>query len=159
MDGAALGAARAAIAFAALAAAALTLLRVQPWIASLAAGRPHLSLAASWRGSRGRVGSIAKGWAVLVLPLYLLHFLLSLAAVRMLPLGVGQLMLAGLDGVVSTALALAAATLNATLLRWIAGEPIPAPRPFGTEPPRPELVEAARLRLGQLLQAQGPLRS
>ena len=159
VEGALLGAARALIAFAALAAAALLLLRVQPWIAALAAGRRGFSLAASWRGSRGRVGSIAKAWAVLVLPLYLFHFLLSLAAVKILPLGVGQLLLAGLDGIGSAAIVLAAAALNATLFRWVSGEPIPAPRPFGTEPPCPEAVEAARQRLRLLLQSHEPLRS
>jgi hypothetical protein len=159
LEGAALAAARIGIVVLALAAASLTLLRVQPWIAGIAAGRAEVPLRGSWAGTRGRMGSIAKGWALLVLPLYLLHFALSFAAVKLFPLGVTQLLLAGLDGIVSTLTVLAAASLNATLFRWVAGEAIPAPRPFGTEAPRPEMVEAARLRLAQLLQAQGPLRS
>lgn len=150
VSGAALSGTRAAAAFLTLAAVALLLLRVQPWLAALAAGRNDLSLSGSWRGTRGRMAAIAKGWAVLVLPLYLLHFLLSYAAVKLFPLGVAQLALAGADGIVSTVMALAAALLNATIFRWITGEPTPAPRPFGSEQPRADLIEAARIRLGQL---------
>ena len=58
------------------------------------------------------MGAIAKGWSLLVLPLYLLHFLFSYAAVKLFPLGVAQLVFAGLDGVVSAAMALAAALLD-----------------------------------------------
>jgi hypothetical protein len=155
--GGALSVGRAVAAFLAIAAVAVLLLRIQPWLAALAAGRRELSLGASWRGTRGRMGTIAKGWAVVVLPLYLLHFLLSYAAVKLFPLGVAQLVLAGLDGIVSTAMALAAASLNATVFRWITGEPTPAPRPFGSEQPRADLIEAARVRLGQL--ARPPQRS
>ncbi len=85
-----------------------------------------------------------------MLPLYLLHFLLTYAAVKLFPLGVAQLALAGLDGIVSTVMALAAILLNATVFRWITGEPTPEPRPFGSGQARPELVEAARIRLAQL---------
>ena len=141
---------RAALAFLTLAAVAVLLLRIQPWLAALAAGRRELTLRSSWRGTRGRIAAIAKGWAVLVLPLYLLHFLLSYAAVKLFPIGVAQLALAGADGIVSTVMALAAASLNATVFRWITGDPTPAPRPFGSEQPRAELIEAARIRLGQL---------
>jgi hypothetical protein len=87
---------------------------------------------------------------VLVLPLYVLHFLSSYAAVRLFPLGVAQLALAGLDGIVSTVMALAAVSLNATVFRWVTGDPTPAPRPFGSEQPSADLIEAARLRLSQL---------
>ncbi|HZG09269.1 MAG TPA: hypothetical protein VEZ70_09860 [Allosphingosinicella sp.] len=159
VERASLGAAQMVLAVLWLAVAAITLLRVQPWIAGLAAGRGEVSLRASWIGTRGRMGSIAKGWTLLVFPLYLLHFALSFAAVKLFPLGVTQLALAGLDGIVSTLALLAAASLNATLFRWVAGEPIPGHRPFGTEPPSPEQVEAARLRLGTLLQAGAPVRS
>jgi hypothetical protein len=96
------------------------------------------------------MAAIAKGWAALVLPLYLLHFLLSYAAVKLFPLGVAQLILAGMDGIASTVVALAAALLNATIFRWITGDPTPAPRRFGSEQPRADLIEAARIRLGQL---------
>jgi hypothetical protein len=159
VEGAPLNAARMALAVLGLAVAAITLLRVQPWIAGLAAGRGEVSLRASWLGTRGRMGSIAKGWALLVFPLYLLHIALSLAAVKLFPLGVTQLALAGVDGIVSALTLFAGAALNATLFRWVAGEAIPGPRPFGTEPPSPEQVEAARLRLGTLLQAGAPVRS
>ncbi|HYJ82735.1 MAG TPA: hypothetical protein VEW26_07835 [Allosphingosinicella sp.] len=150
LSGGALSAARAAVAFLTLAALAVLLLRIQPWLAALAVGRRELSLRASWLGTRGRTAAMAKGWAVLVLPLYLLHFLLSYAAVKLFPLGVAQLALAGLDGIVSTVMALAAVSLNATVFRWVTGEPTPAPRPFGSERPRADLIEAARIRLGQL---------
>ncbi|MGZ8306627.1 MAG: hypothetical protein ACXWU6_08530, partial [Allosphingosinicella sp.] len=149
--GGALSGTRAALVFLALAAVAVLLLRVQPWLAALAVGRSDLSLRTSWLGTRGRMAAIAKGWAVLVLPLYLLHFLLSYAAVTQFPLGVAQLILAGADGIASTVLALAAASLNATIFRWITGDPTPAPRPFGSEQPRADLIEAARVRLGQLI--------
>ena len=145
-----LSVARAVMAFLTLSATATLLLRVQPWLAALAVGRRDLGLRSSWRGTQGRVAAIAKGWGLLVLPLYLLHFLLSYAAVKAFPLGVAQLALAGVDGIVSTLMALAAALLNATAFRWITGEPTPAPRPFGSEHPRAEHIEAARIRLGQL---------
>jgi hypothetical protein len=48
--------------------------------------------------------------------------------------------------------------LNAAVLRWILGEPVPAPSPFATDKPAPELVDAARARLNRLLQAQ-PVRA
>jgi hypothetical protein len=101
------------------------------------------------------MGAIAKGWSLLVLPLYLLHFLLSYAAVKLFPLGVAPLIFAGLDGMVSAAMALAAALLNATVFRWVAGEPTPAPRRFAPDPAPAELVEAARLRLSQLVGPPG----
>jgi hypothetical protein len=150
-NGGSLAAGRAAAAFAGLAAAALLFLRTQPWLAALAAGRSELGLAGSWRGTSGRMSALAKGWAVLVLPLYALHFAFSYAAVKLFPLGVAQLAFAGLDGIASTAMALAAVTLNATAFRWAAGEPTPSPPPFASEAARPELVEAARLRLSQLV--------
>lgn len=150
LDGGGLAAARAGMAFLTLAAIAIPLLRIQPWLAALAAGRQELGLGASWRGTRGRMAAIAKGWAALVLPLYLLHFLLSYSAVKLFPIGVAQLGLAGIDGIVSTVMALAAASLTATVFRWITGDPTPAPRPFGSEQPRADLIEAARIRLGQL---------
>jgi uncharacterized membrane protein len=148
--GDALSGLRAALLFLTLAALAVLLLRIQPWLVALAIGRRDVSLRASWRGTRGRMAAITKGWAVLVLPLYLLHFLLSYAAVKLFPIGVAQLILAGADGVASAAMALAAASLNATVLRWITGDSTPAPRPFGSEQPRADLIEAARIRLGQL---------
>lgn len=150
VSGGALSGMQAALVFLTLAAIAILLLRIQPWLAALAVGRRDLGLRTSWRGTRGRMAAIAKGWAVLVLPLYLLHFLLSYAAVKLFPLGVAQLILAGVDGIASTVLALAAACLNATVFRWITGDPTPAPRPFGSEQPRADLIEAARIRLGQL---------
>ncbi|HEX8308688.1 MAG TPA: hypothetical protein VF645_09765 [Allosphingosinicella sp.] len=142
---------RTALAFLTLAGVAVLLLRIQPWLAALAIGRREPSARTAWRATRGRTAAIAKGWAALVLPLYLLHVLLSYAAVKLFPLGVAQLILAGADGIVSTVMALAAAVLNAAVFRWITGEPTPAPRPFGSEQPRPDLIEAARIRLCQLI--------
>jgi hypothetical protein len=128
------------------------LLRIQPWLAALAAERHGFTLRASWAGTRGRMGNILKGWAALVLPLYVLHFALNLIALKLLPFGAGTLALAGLDGIVSAGVAIAAILLNATAFRWSAGEPIPAPRPFGSERPDEALVEQARTRLRPLLQ-------
>lgn len=126
-------------------------LRVQPWLAALAAERHGFTLAASWRGTRERMANILRGWALFVLPLYLTHFLLNLAALKVVPFGPATLALAGLDGIVSMGIALAAILLNATIFRWSAGEPIPAPRPFGTEMPDGDLVAQAKARLEALM--------
>jgi len=128
------------------------LLRIQPWLAALAAERHGFTLRASWAGTRGRMGNILKGWAALVLPLYVLHFALTLIALELLPFGPGTLFLAGVDGIVSAGVAMAAILLNATAFRWAAGEPIPAPRAFGSERPDEALVEQARARLRPVLQ-------
>jgi len=143
-------------ALAALAAFSGALLRVQPWLAALAAERRGFTLGDSWRGTRGRMGNVLKGWAALVLPLYLAHVALNLVALRLIPFGPGTLALAGLDGAVSAGTALAAILLNATVFRWAAGEPIPAPRPFGSEGAPAELVEEARIRLRPLLRRSPP---
>lgn len=133
-----------------LAACSCAALRVQPWLAALAIGRRDVTLRVSWAGTAGRLGNIVRGWAVLVLPLYILHFVLTFAALKVIPLGAGQLLFAGLDAIAATLCALAALLVNATAFRWVAGEGIPAPRPFGTEPPSEELVLQARARLHRL---------
>jgi hypothetical protein len=143
-----------AVALAMLTVASLALLRIQPWLVALAARRPGFGLAASWRGTRGRMRTIAGAWAVLVLPLYLLHALLNLLALRVLPFGPGDLMLAAADSIDCALIVIGATMLNAAVYRWIAGEPVPAPSPFATEGASPELVEAARARLDRLLQAR-----
>ena len=135
---------------AALAGASILFLRVQPWLAGLAAGRP-LSLKASWRGMSGRTGNIVKGWIAVVLPFYLAHFACDALALRLLPFGPASLALAALDAALSTGVALGAVMLNATAYRWVVGEPIPAPSPFSTEPPSPESIETARARLRLLI--------
>jgi hypothetical protein len=134
----------------ALAAASILLLRVQPWLAGLAAMRP-LSLAASWRGMSGRMGNVVKGWFAIVLPFYLVHFSCDVLALRLLPFGPASLLLAGLDAVATTGLVIGAVMLNATAYRWVVGEPIPAPSHFSTEAPSAEYVEAARARLRLLI--------
>jgi len=153
------GPVRSGAALAALALGSIALLRVQPWLAALAARRQDAGLASAWRGTRGKMTTIAGSWALLVLPVYLLHVLLNLLALRILPFDAGgMLALAGLDGLASAVLVLAAAFLNAAVLRWILDEPVPAPSPFATEMPAAELVDAARARLDRLLQAQ-PVRA
>lgn len=142
------------VALAMLAVASLALLRIQPWLAALAACRRGFGLAASWRGTRGRMRTIAGAWAVLVLPLYILHVLLNLLALRVLPFGPGDLALAAADSVDCALIVLGAAMLNAAVYRWIVGEPVPAPSPFATEGAAPELIEAARARLDLLLRAR-----
>jgi uncharacterized membrane protein len=137
-----------------LAAYSCLLLRVQPWLAALAAERDGFTLRDSWEGTRGRMGNVLRGWAALVLPLYLAHVLLNLVALRLLPFGPGTLALAGVDGIASAGVAIATILLNSTVFRWAAGEPIPAPRPFGNESPPAELVEQARIRLRPLLRRQ-----
>jgi len=150
---------RRAAGLAALALGSIALLRVQPWLAALASRRQGFSLAAAWRGTRGRMATIVGSWAVLVLPLYLLHVLVNLLALRILPFDAGgMLALAGLDALACALILVTAAMLNAAVLRWILGEPVPAPSPFATEKPAPELVDAARTRLDRLLQAQ-PVRA
>jgi hypothetical protein len=134
-----------------LALASMALLRVQPWLAALASRREGFGLGAAWRGTRGRMATIAGAWAMLVLPLYLLHAFLNLLAMRVLPFGAGLLALAALDAIACAGIVVGAVMLNAAVLRWIAGEPVPAPSPFSTDRPEPELVDAARARLAQLL--------
>jgi hypothetical protein len=142
------------VAFAMLAVVSLALLRIQPWLAALAARRPGFGPAASWRGTRGRMRAIAGAWGMLVLPLYVLHALLNLLALRILPFGPGDLVLAGADSIVCALIVVGAAMLNAAVYRWIVGEPVPAPSPFATEPAAPERVEEARLRLDRLVRAR-----
>jgi hypothetical protein len=135
---------------AALVALSCALLRVQPWLAALASRREGFTLAHAWRGTSGRMTSIVKGWAVIVLPAYLVHAALNVLALNLLPFGPASLLLAALDAIVCAGIVMGAAMLNATALRWIAGEAIPAPNPFSTEAPPPALVEEARLRLRHL---------
>jgi hypothetical protein len=127
------------------------LLRVQPWLAALGARRGGFSLRDCWRGTGGRMATIVGAWAVLILPLYLLHTLLNVLALRVLPFGAGSLALAAIDALVCTGIVLGAVMLNAAVLRWITGEPIPAPSPFATSKGEPELVDAARARLERLM--------
>jgi hypothetical protein len=147
-------AAKAIIALLALALFSAMFLRVQPWLAALAAERRDFTLGASWRGTKGRMANILRGWAVLVLPLYLIHFALNLLALKVVPFGPTTLALAGLDGIVSMGVALAAILLTATIFRWAAGEPIPAARPFGTEAPDGHLVAQAKARMETLMLPQ-----
>jgi hypothetical protein len=135
-------------------AASVALLRIQPWLAALAARRPGFSLAASWRGTRRRMRAIASAWAVLILPLYFVHALLNLLAVRVLPFGPGDLALAAVDSIDCALILVGAAMLNAAVYRWIVGEPVPAPSPFATEAAGSELIEAAGARLDRLLRAR-----
>ncbi|MBV9930245.1 MAG: hypothetical protein JO013_04790 [Alphaproteobacteria bacterium] len=136
----------------------IALLRLQPWLAALAARRQGFGIAAAWCGTRGKTATIVGAWATLVLPLYLLHALLNLLALRVLPFGAGTLALAGLDAMISALIVVGAAMLNAAALRWLLSEPVPAPSPFATDPPPPELVDAARARLDRLLRFQ-PVRA
>jgi hypothetical protein len=141
-----------------LAGMSCALLRVQPWLAALGARRGGFGLRDCWRGTRGRMATIVGAWAALILPLYLLHTLLNVLALRVLPFGSGSLALAAIDALLSTAIVLGAVMLNGAAYRWIVGEPIPAPSPFATGAGEPELVEAARARLDRLMRAQ-PVRA
>jgi hypothetical protein len=152
-SGAALGAARLATVVLALAFFSCAALRVQPWAAAQAIGRRDVRLQTVWRGTSTRLWDIVRGWAMLVLPLYLAHFAITYAALEVVPFGAGQLALALVDALAAAGAAIAAVLLNATVFRWVTGEPIPAPRPFGTEQPSEELVEQARVRLRGLLEA------
>jgi hypothetical protein len=143
-------AARAVAVVIALALMSCALLRVQPWMAALAAGRQGFTLRDSWRGTRGRMGNIVKGWLALVLPLYLLHVVLNLLALKLLAFGMGFLALAMADALICTGIVLAATMLNATVLRWATGEAIPAPSAFATETPPESLVDEAQARLRRL---------
>jgi hypothetical protein len=149
---------RRAVALAMLVLASIALLRIQPWLAALAARRSGFGLAACWRGTRGRMGTIVGAWAAAVLPLYLIHMALNVAALKLLPFAVGSLALAAADAIACAGIVIGAAMLNAAVCRWAAGEPVPAPSPFATGRPEPELVDAARARLERLLRAQ-PVRA
>ncbi|PSJ39558.1 hypothetical protein [Allosphingosinicella deserti] len=59
--------------------------------------------------------------------------------------------LAELDAFVSTGALFAALLRNVTVFRWVSGEVIPAPRPFGIAAPDAELVAQARPRLPVLM--------
>ena len=138
------------VTFVALGSASILLLRVQPWLAGLAADRP-IGLVAGWRGMSGRMSAVVKGWLAVVLPLYLAHVVCDALALRLLPFGPASLLLAAFDAVLTAGMAIGAAMLNATAYRWVVGEPIPAPSPFSTESPPPESVEAARAHLRLLI--------
>ncbi|HEY0113141.1 MAG TPA: hypothetical protein VGB59_08300 [Allosphingosinicella sp.] len=144
---------RTAAAFAAVAFFSCAAMRVQPWLAALAIDRRDVTLAAAWRGTRGRLWHIVRGWAVLVLPFYLVHILLSTLMMKTVSSPAGQLALAGLDGIAAACALIAAILLNATVFRWAARESIPEPRPFATEPPSDEFVLAARIKLDRLFEA------
>jgi hypothetical protein len=144
---------RTAAALAAVAFFSCAAMRVQPWLAALAIDRRDLTLASVWRGTNGRLWDIVRGWAVLVLPLYLVHILLSALMVKAVSSPAAQLALAGLDGIAAACALIAAILLNATVFRWVARESIPEPRPFATEPPSDEFVLAARIKLDRLFEA------
>jgi hypothetical protein len=144
-------AARRPVALVMLIAGSIALLRVQPWLAALAARRGGFGVAASWRGTRGRMATIVGAWAAIVLPLYLLHTMLNVLALKVLPFGAGSLALAAVDAVLCTGIVIGAAMLNCAVYRWIVGEAVPAPSPFATGRAEPELVDEARARLNRLL--------
>jgi hypothetical protein len=139
--------------FVALAFFSCAAFRLQPWAAALATGRRDLTLKRAWRGTSGRIPEIVRGWAILVLPPYLLHFALTVLALKVIPFGPFHLLIAAADAVASMAVALAVVLLNSTVFRWVVGEPTPGLRPFSSEPPSAEMVEQARLRLHRLIGA------
>lgn len=129
-------------------------LRLQPWLVALAIGRSDVTLAAALRGTKGKALTIVKAWAVLVLPLYILHFALTAAALGWKPIGPLHLGLAGIDGIASMAVAISAALLNATVFRWVTHEPIPPARAFNPELPNEKYVDEARARLRMHIEAR-----
>ena len=129
------------------------LLRIQPWLVGLAIDRRDVTLRTGLQETRGKMLAIVKAWAVLVLPLYVLHFALTAGALSWKPFNPGHLMIAGVDGVVSALILIAAACLNATIFRWAAHEAVPPARPFAPELPEEQMVDEARLRLRRYLAA------
>lgn len=146
---------RVAVLIALLLGSSLLFLRVQPWIAGLAIDRRDATLRRILVGLRGRMGAVAKGWAAIVLPLALLHYASALVVAQSDAVHPFHLLLAGIDGIVSMALVIGAALVNATAFRWAMGEPIPGPRPFATGMPDDALIEQARVRLQRHIEARG----
>ena len=138
---------RTLVVIAALIAASCAFLRIQPWVAALATGRRDIGLKRVWRGTGPVFGTILRGWFAFVFPFYAAHVAITYLAIKVLPFGGNQLLLAELDAFVSTGALFAALLLNATVFRWVSGEAIPAPRPFGNAAPDAELVAEARRRL------------
>ncbi len=128
-------------------------LRIQPWLVGLAIDRREITLKAALRETRGKTLAIVKAWAVIVLPLYVLHFVLTAFALSWKPFNPGHLMIAGIDGIVSALIVIGAALLNATIFRWAAHEAIPPARPFAPDLPEEQTVEEARLRIRRYLAA------
>ncbi|HEV2080393.1 MAG TPA: hypothetical protein VGR19_10935 [Allosphingosinicella sp.] len=128
-------------------------LRLQPWLVGLAIDRREVTLKKALVETRGKTLTIVKAWAVLVLPLYLLHFALTAAAMNWAPITALHLALAGLDGIASMGVAIVAALLNAAVFRWVVREPIPAPLPFSQDWPSDNHVEEARARLKRHMEA------
>jgi hypothetical protein len=128
--------------------ASLGCLRLQPWIAALAADRSNITLRRVHRGMSGKMTALIKGWALLVLPLMLAHYASAwIIRISNAEAGGFHLLIAGVDGVITMGIVLAMTLLNATAFRWVAGEPIPAPRRFADDVPDDALIEEARLRL------------
>jgi hypothetical protein len=97
-------------------------LRTQPWLAALASGRRDMSLPRSWTETTGSTYTLIAVWLLLVLPLLVLNVLLSVLAARSGAVGADHLAYAALEAGGVTAIAIATALLNATVLRWIDGE-------------------------------------
>jgi len=128
-------------------------LRLQPWLVGLAIDRREVTLKRALLETRGKTLVIVRAWAVLVLPLYMLHFALTAAAMNWAPITPLLLGLAALDGLASMGVAIVAALLNATVFRWVTDEPIPAPLPFSQDMPSDQHVEEARARLKRHIEA------
>ncbi|PSJ39560.1 HAAS signaling domain-containing protein [Allosphingosinicella deserti] len=139
------------VAIAVLISVSCAFLRVQPWVAALAVGRRDIGLKRVWRGTGPVFGTVLRGWFAFVFPFYAAHVAITFLAIKVLPFGGNHLLLAELDAFVSTGALFAALLLNATAFRWVSGEAIPAPRPFGNAAPDAELVAEARRRLRVLM--------
>jgi len=128
-------------------------LRLQPWLVGLAIGRKDVGLKRAISETRGKTLTIIKAWAVLVFPLYALHFALTAFAMETGPIGPFHLLLAAFDGIASMGVAITAALLNATVFRWVAHEPIPGARPFNPDLPSQHYIDEARARLQRHIEA------
>jgi hypothetical protein len=122
-------------------------LRLMPWAASRAIGRDDLSVRTCLQRTWRHRNSMIKGWAVFVLPLFVVHTALRATAMADPAFGGFQLAMGGVDAIVSTVMMLMAGMLLCIAYRWVAGEAIPEPLPFAPGVPTESQVRAARARL------------
>lgn len=122
-------------------------LRLSPWVAASAIGREDLGLRSCWQRSWRRRSSMIKGWAVYVLPLFVLHTALRSVALADPEFGGFQLAIAAADAVLITFMLLSGGMLTCMAYRWTVGEAIPEPLPFAAATPPTSQVRAARERM------------
>lgn len=114
-------------------------------------GAPRRRSQARLARHRPLFGTILRGWFAFVFPFYAATPRSPSSRSRSSRFRAVHPFLAELDAFVSTGALFAALLLNATVFRWVSGEAIPAPRPFGDAAPDAELVAEARRRLRVLM--------